>query len=109
LCLAPTRRSSSSSSSSRSSTTTAAPSSSSGSVDLGPRPALLRIDAVTARLGLTKSLAGVADGEGRPVPKASATIDPCRRLARTRSQRLDRRAPRIRRTAATCAPAATVG
>ena len=111
MCLAQTRQSSSSSSSSspsRSSTTTAAASSSSANVDLGPRLALLRIDAVAAR-PRPKSLAGVADGEGRPVPKASATIDPCRRLARTRNQRLDRRPPRVRRTAATCSTSTEVG
>jgi len=74
LCLAPTRQSSSSSSSSRSSTTTAAPSSSSGSVDLGPRPGLLRIDAVTVHLGLSRSQVWRMVKEGRfPKPRRLST------------------------------------
>ena len=73
LCLAPTRQSSSSSSS-QSSTTTAAPSSSSGSVDLGPRPVLLRIDAVTGRLGLSRSQVWRMVKEGRfPKPRRLST------------------------------------
>jgi hypothetical protein len=109
LSLAPTRQSSSSSSSpSRSASTTAGASSPSANVDFGPRLALLRIDAVALRLGLSRSQVWRMGRKGRAVPKAAATIDACRRLARTRSQRLDRRPTRVRRTAATCAPAATV-
>jgi prophage regulatory protein len=75
LCLAPTRQStSSSSSSSRSSTTTAGASSSSANVDLGPRLALLRIDTVAARLGLSRSQVWRMVKEGRfPKPRRLST------------------------------------
>ena len=72
LCLAPTRQSSSSSS--RSSTTTAGASSSSANVDLGPRLALLRIDTVAARLGLSRSQVWRMVKEGRfPKPRRLST------------------------------------
>lgn len=73
LCLAPTLQSSSSSPS-RSSTTTAGASSASANVDLGPRPALLRIDAVAARLGLSRSQVWRMVTEGRfPKPRRLST------------------------------------
>ena len=73
LCLAPTQQSSSSSPS-RSSTTTAGASSSSANVDLGPRLALLRIDAVVARLGLSRSQVWRMVKEGRfPKPRRLST------------------------------------
>jgi prophage regulatory protein len=73
LCLAQTWPSSSSSSS-RSSTTTEETSSSSANVDVGPRPALLRIGSVATHLGLSRSQVWRMVKEGRfPKPRRLST------------------------------------